>query len=67
MNTSVIEVKDFRKTYGDVVAVDGISFNVNLSRLTHSITLSGYDISSFFFYTASIIIRQFRIKRRYIV
>lgn len=29
MNTSVIEVKDFRKTYGDFVAVDGITFNVN--------------------------------------
>jgi len=28
MNNSVIEVKDFRKTYGDFVAVDGISFDV---------------------------------------
>ena len=28
MNSSVIEVRDFRKIYGDVVAVDGISFNV---------------------------------------
>jgi ABC-2 type transport system ATP-binding protein len=28
MNNSVIEVRDFRKIYGDVVAVDGISFNV---------------------------------------
>ena len=28
MEGSVIEVKDFRKTYGDFVAVDGISFDV---------------------------------------
>ena len=28
MKDSVIKVKDFRKTYGDVVAVDGISFDV---------------------------------------
>ena len=28
MKDSVIQVKDFRKTYGDVVAVDGISFDV---------------------------------------
>ena len=28
MKGSVIEVKDFRKTYGDYVAVDGISFDV---------------------------------------
>ena len=28
MNSSVIEVKDFRKIYGDYVAVDGISFDV---------------------------------------
>jgi len=28
MNNPVIEVKDFRKIYGDFVAVDGISFNV---------------------------------------
>jgi ABC-2 type transport system ATP-binding protein len=28
MNDSVIEVRDFRKTYGDLVAVDGISFEV---------------------------------------
>lgn len=28
MNDSVIEVKNFRKTYGDFVAVDGISFDV---------------------------------------
>ncbi|MCK4449053.1 MAG: ABC transporter ATP-binding protein [Anaerolineae bacterium] len=28
MNDSVIKVKDFRKTYGDFVAVDGISFDV---------------------------------------
>lgn len=28
MNDSVIEVKDFRKTYGDFVAIDGISFDV---------------------------------------
>ncbi len=28
MNQTVIEVKDFRKTYGDFVAVDGISFEV---------------------------------------
>ena len=28
MNNSVIEVKDFRKVYGDFVAVDGISFDV---------------------------------------
>jgi ABC-2 type transport system ATP-binding protein len=28
MNDSVIHVKDFRKTYGDFVAVDGISFDV---------------------------------------
>jgi ABC-2 type transport system ATP-binding protein len=29
MNEPVISVKDFRKTYGDFVAVEGISFNVN--------------------------------------
>jgi ABC-2 type transport system ATP-binding protein len=28
MNNTVIEVQDFRKSYGDVVAVDGISFEV---------------------------------------
>ncbi|MCL0098066.1 ABC transporter ATP-binding protein [Dehalococcoidia bacterium] len=28
MNDSVIQVRDFRKIYGDVVAVDGISFEV---------------------------------------
>jgi len=28
MKNSVIEVKDFRKTYGSYVAVDGISFDV---------------------------------------
>jgi len=28
MNNSVIEVRDFRKVYGAVVAVDGISFEV---------------------------------------
>ncbi|MDY7041233.1 MAG: ABC transporter ATP-binding protein [Chloroflexota bacterium] len=28
MENSIIRVKDFRKTYGDVVAVDGISFDV---------------------------------------
>ena len=28
MNESVIQVKDFRKIYGDLVAVDGISFEV---------------------------------------
>ncbi|MEI7845571.1 MAG: ABC transporter ATP-binding protein [Chloroflexota bacterium] len=28
MNNSVIEVRDFRKTYGNTVAVDGISFSV---------------------------------------
>jgi len=28
MTSSIIEVKDFRKVYGDFVAVDGISFNV---------------------------------------
>lgn len=28
MNNSVIEVRDFRKVYGDFVAVDGISFDV---------------------------------------
>ena len=28
MEDIVIEVRDFRKTYGDFVAVDGISFNV---------------------------------------
>lgn len=28
MNDSAIEVRDFRKTYGDLVAVDGISFEV---------------------------------------
>ena len=28
MNDSVIEARDFRKTYGDFVAVDGISFDV---------------------------------------
>jgi ABC-2 type transport system ATP-binding protein len=29
MNDSMIEVKEFRKVYGDFVAVDGISFTVN--------------------------------------
>lgn len=29
MNDTMIEVRDFRKTYGDFVAVDGISFEVN--------------------------------------
>ena len=29
MKDSAIEVRDFRKTYGDFVAVDGISFDVN--------------------------------------
>ena len=29
MNDSVISVRDFRKSYGDFVAVEGISFNVN--------------------------------------
>ena len=29
MNDTVIEVRDFRKTYGDFVAVDDISFEVN--------------------------------------
>ncbi|MFC2006404.1 ATP-binding cassette domain-containing protein, partial [Chloroflexota bacterium] len=28
MKDSVIEVRDFRKVYGDIVAVDGISFEV---------------------------------------
>jgi len=28
MKSSLIEVRDFRKTYGDVVAVDGITFDV---------------------------------------
>ena len=28
MNDSVIEVKDFRKVYGDLAAVDSISFEV---------------------------------------
>jgi ABC-2 type transport system ATP-binding protein len=28
MNDAVIQVRDFRKTYGDVIAVDGISFEV---------------------------------------
>ncbi len=28
LNDSVIEVRDFRKVYGDFVAVDGISFDV---------------------------------------
>ncbi len=28
MNDSIIEVRDFRKVYGDLVAVDGISFEV---------------------------------------
>ena len=28
MNDSAIEVRDFRKTYGDLIAVDGISFDV---------------------------------------
>ena len=28
MSTAVVEVKDFRKSYGDLVAVDGISFDV---------------------------------------
>jgi ABC-2 type transport system ATP-binding protein len=28
MNDSVITVTDFRKSYGDLVAVDGISFEV---------------------------------------
>ena len=29
MNDSVISVRDFRKSYGDFVAVEGISFNVH--------------------------------------
>ncbi|MFA9402487.1 MAG: ABC transporter ATP-binding protein, partial [Anaerolineales bacterium] len=29
MESPVIEVRDFRKTYGDFIAVDGISFEVN--------------------------------------
>ncbi len=29
MENPVIEVRDFRKTYGDFIAVDGISFEVN--------------------------------------
>ena len=29
MNNAVVAVKDFRKTYGDVVAVDGITFEVH--------------------------------------
>jgi len=28
LNESVIQVRDFRKIYGDIVAVDGISFEV---------------------------------------
>ncbi|HJW83365.1 MAG TPA: ABC transporter ATP-binding protein, partial [Anaerolineae bacterium] len=28
MNDTVVAVKDFRKTYGNVVAVDGITFEV---------------------------------------
>lgn len=33
MNDPVITVRDFRKTYGDFVAVDGISFAVNQSEI----------------------------------
>ncbi|HSW36274.1 MAG TPA: ABC transporter ATP-binding protein [Candidatus Limnocylindrales bacterium] len=33
MEDSVIEVKDFRKTYGDFVAVDGISFDIKQGEL----------------------------------
>ena len=33
MNETVIHVKDFRKTYGPVVAVDGISFEVHRSEI----------------------------------
>ena len=29
MENPIIEVKDFRKTYGDFIAVDDISFEVN--------------------------------------
>ena len=29
MNEAVIQVQDFRKTYGETVAVDGISFEVH--------------------------------------
>jgi len=29
MNESIIQITDFRKSYGDVVAVDGISFEVH--------------------------------------
>ena len=29
MTNTMIEVRDFRKAYGDFVAVDGISFTVN--------------------------------------
>lgn len=29
----MIEVKDFRKSYGNSIAVDGISFNVNLGKI----------------------------------
>jgi len=33
MENPVIEVRDFRKTYGDFIAVDGISFEVNQSEI----------------------------------
>ncbi len=29
MNEPIIQITDFRKSYGDVVAVDGISFEVH--------------------------------------
>ena len=33
MTEPMIEVRDFRKTYGDFTAVDGISFAVNRSEI----------------------------------
>ena len=33
MSKSIIEVRDFRKLYGDFVAVDGISFNVKVGEI----------------------------------
>jgi len=33
MNDSVVEVRDFRKVYGDFVAIDGISFEVKAGEI----------------------------------
>ena len=41
MNSSMIEVKDFRKTYGNTVAVDGISFDVKPGEIFGLVDLNG--------------------------